>query len=200
MSLHYPEPGQRTVTIEDLEAMLDLYTDPETGKIRPLLTRKTPEERGAGPSGIGDLHHDEYWSDGQPRHSTDIEAMRYQGSPGMNEVFMAHMGSSLSRSDTVADTIERIVEAASRNCADDPDRSRWRNNLGKKATSWLEKHPEWLCTALEARHYDTWLAAQKKGRKPKLIWKTGDGLRTGNGLEVRTYPGDPDPHPADSKT
>ena len=126
--------------------------------------------------------HDSEWADSSEgaRHSTDIEAMRYQGTPGMNEVFLAHMGSSLSKGDTVAETIERIVEAAERNCATDPNRPRWRHDLAEKATWWIEKHPEWIYTALSRELAQAWRNAQGKKRR-SLIWKNG------RGLEVRSW-------------
>jgi AAA domain len=157
--------------ISEFEDMFDLYGE------QPLLHVK-PKANGNGQGNFTD------WAatPGEQVHSTDIEAMRYQGKPSMNEVFHAHMGSSLSKGDTVAATIERIVEAAERNCRDDPNRPRWRNNLAERAGWWLEKHPEWLCTALNRKLYDKWNETKAEGtRRPSLVW------RDGAGLEVRRY-------------
>jgi hypothetical protein len=152
--------------VSEFEDLFDLYGD------QAQLHYK-PKARGNG-------HNDEWTdeSDGS-RSSTDIEAMRYQGNPGMNEVFLAHMGSSLCKGDTVAETIERIVEAADRNCGNDPNRARWRHDLAEKATWWIEKHPEFLYTALSRELLEAWNRAE--GKKRRLVWKNGKGL------EVRGY-------------
>jgi hypothetical protein len=173
--------------VSEFEDLFDLYAD------QAQLHYK-PKARGNG--------HDDEWTDEPdgPRNSTDIEAMRYQGNPGMNEVFMAHMGSSLSKGDTVAETIERIVEAAERNCKDDPNRPHWRRDLAEKATWWIEKHPEWLYTALSRELNEAWRKAEGK-RLRRLVWKSGRGLEVrswGNGSDPAEEPRD-EPHKEEPK-
>jgi len=115
-------------------------------------------------------------SDEQPdsdRHlPTDLEAMRYRGSPGMNDTFLGYLGSALGKGETVINAIETIVEAAGRNCIDDPARPHWRHDLAQKASWWLEKHPEWLSSALTAEQEDKWRAILDQGAQPRLFWQT----------------------------
>jgi hypothetical protein len=109
----------------------------------------------------------------------DLEAMRY--GKNMHDTFLGYLGSRLSYGDTVADIIERVVEAAERNCTDDPDRQKWRHNLADKATWWLEKHEEWIDTALIADHAQSWQNAHEQNRRPRIVWVDG------RGLQVRTF-------------
>jgi len=63
----------------------------------------------------------------------------------------------------------------------DPNRPRWRHDLAEKASWWLEKHPEWVCTALSSEQEAAWRRAEEGGKKKRLVWKNGKGL------EVRSY-------------
>jgi len=107
---------------------------------------------------------------------TDLEAMRYQGEPGMHNTFMGYVRSRLGYGDTLADIIERVVEAAERNCAEDPGRPKWRHTLADMATWYLKEHPEWLATALDAGDAERWEQALIEGRKPVVIWKSNAGI------------------------
>jgi hypothetical protein len=80
----------------------------------------------------------------------DLEALCH--GKNMHDTFLGYMGSRLNYGDTVADIIERVVEAAERHCSDDPKRPEWRRTLAGMATWWLEKHPEWLDTGLSVEH------------------------------------------------
>jgi hypothetical protein len=106
----------------------------------------------------------------------DLEAMRYQGNPGMNDTFMGYLGSRLSYGETVEEIINKIVEVAERNCRDDPNRDKWRHDLAAKATWWLENHPEWLESALQGDVYTIWTQKIEEGLKPQLTFNQLHGL------------------------
>ena len=160
------EEGGTPYDLSEFEEMLDLYGD------MPLLDCK-PSADEHGPA-EAPMHEGK-------RLPVDLEAMRYKGNPGMNDTFLGYMGSRLSKGETIADIIEQVVEVAERSCANDPNRSKWRHDLATKATWWLEKHEEWVNTALNRDNGDAWYRAE--GKKRRIIWKNG------RGIEIRSWGG-----------
>jgi hypothetical protein len=147
----------KTCDISEFSDLFDLYGDSR------LLHAK------------GDENATSFDTEGR-RLPIDLEAMRYQGQPGMHDTFLGFLGSRLSYGEALSDIIERVVEVAERNCADDPNRSKWRHDLAAKASWWLEKHPEWLETALSAKLAQTWAQGIEDDCRPKIVYRTGSGL------------------------
>jgi hypothetical protein len=83
----------KSCDISEFTDLFDLYGD------NPLLHNKEAE--------VSTVF------DGEGRRlPTDLEAMRFEGNPGMHNTFMGYMGSRLGYGDTIADIIERVVEVA----------------------------------------------------------------------------------------
>jgi hypothetical protein len=115
------------------------------------------------------------------RYPIDLEAMRWKGNPGIHDTFMGYMGSRLSHGDMLTEIIERVIEVAERNCADDPNKMNWRKDLAKMATWYLQKSPEFVDRTLDAEHAQQWMQALEAGRRPTVVW------RNDHGIEVRAY-------------
>src|SRR5258708_29605328 len=114
------------VDISEFDDLFDLYNGAKV-----LHSKVTQEEQ----------ENSSFTSDGK-RYPIDLEAMRYQGNPGMHDTFVGYVGSRLSFGDTLDDIIEHVVEVAARNCSKDPNRAKWRNELCSVATWYLQKSPE----------------------------------------------------------
>jgi hypothetical protein len=153
------------VDISEFDDLFDLYNGAKV-----LHSKVTQEEQ----------ENSSFTSDGK-RYPIDLEAMRYQGNPGMHDTFVGYVGSRLSFGDTLDDIIERVVEVAARNCSKDPNRAKWRNELCSVATWYLQKSPEFIDTALNAEHAQKWTAALDADRRPTVVWKVN------HGIEVRAY-------------
>jgi len=151
------EPAGSDCDISEFDDMLDLYGD------NVLLHNK--EGSTTQP----------FDSDGR-RLPIDLEAMRYQGNPGMHDTFLGYTASRLSLGDTVNDIIERCIEAAERHCAADPERPKWRHRLAEMMSGWLNKHPELIDTALDADCAATWNEKIGEGLKPQLCYNQIHGI------------------------
>src|SRR5262245_7786964 len=118
--------------LSEIREMIELYKGQEDiFGIRAALARDAATSSPSDEQSNGDRHL-----------PTDLEAMRYRGNPGMNDTFLGYLGSALGKGETVVNAIETVIEAAGRNCTDDPARAHWRHDLAQKASWWLQRHPE----------------------------------------------------------
>src|SRR5262249_14892797 len=92
-----PGPGTAVYDITEFLAMLDLYAgQKDILGIRAATVREAADA----------VNPNDEQSDGDRHLPTDLEAMRYRGSPGMNDTFLGYLGSALGKGETVVNAIE----------------------------------------------------------------------------------------------